>query len=119
MVVMILEKVPTSLRGELTRWLLEITTGVFVGTVSALVRDLLWEKCLEKKRTGKCCQVYRTNNEQGFLIRLEGDIERSMVNLDGVQLIAVKNAAWEKIFVENASTGDIDNLTRDIKASNQ
>jgi len=73
MVVMILEKVPTSLRGELTRWMLEASTGVFVGTMSALVRDLLWEKCTEKKRAGRCIQVYKTNNEQGFAIRMEGD----------------------------------------------
>ncbi|MCD6345555.1 MAG: type I-E CRISPR-associated endoribonuclease Cas2, partial [Anaerolineae bacterium] len=45
MVVMILEKVPVGVRGELTRWLLEIKTGVFVGHISARVRDKLWEKC--------------------------------------------------------------------------
>ncbi len=43
MIVLILEKVPTSLRGELTRWLLELKAGVFVGKVSAMVRDRLWE----------------------------------------------------------------------------
>ena len=31
MVVMVLEKVPVSLRGELTRWLIEPHPGVFVG----------------------------------------------------------------------------------------
>jgi CRISPR-associated protein Cas2 len=30
---MILEKVPTSLRGELTRWMLEPKSGVFVGNI--------------------------------------------------------------------------------------
>ena len=38
MVVMILERVPVLLRGELTRWLLEVRAGVFVGTMSAGVR---------------------------------------------------------------------------------
>ena len=42
MTVIVLEKVPVALRGELTRWLLEIASGVFVGTISGLVRDLLW-----------------------------------------------------------------------------
>ena len=41
MIVMILENVPTSLRGELSRWLLEPRAGVFVGHVSARVRDKL------------------------------------------------------------------------------
>jgi len=45
MVVMILEKVPQSLRGELTRWLVEVKTGVYVGHVNGLVRELLWKKC--------------------------------------------------------------------------
>lgn len=48
MVIMTLEKVPKSLRGELSRWMVEIQTGVFVGKLSALVRDLLWEKCVKK-----------------------------------------------------------------------
>ena len=34
MVVMILERVPPSLRGELTRWMLELRAGVFVGTLN-------------------------------------------------------------------------------------
>jgi len=100
MVVMILEKVPTSLRGELTRWMLEASTGVFVGTMSALVRDLLWEKCTEKKRAGRCIQVYKTNNEQGFAIRMEGDSNRSVIDCEGLSLIAVKNADWEKYWLE-------------------
>ncbi len=41
MVVIILEKVPAGLRGELTRWLLELKAGVFVGKVSAMVRERL------------------------------------------------------------------------------
>ena len=48
MVVMILEKVPRSLRGDLTSFLVEVDTGVFVGRVSATVRELLWERAVEK-----------------------------------------------------------------------
>ncbi|MCY4354437.1 MAG: type I-E CRISPR-associated endoribonuclease Cas2 [Truepera sp.] len=40
MLVMILRKTPKSLHGELSKWLLEITPGVFAGKTSALVRDL-------------------------------------------------------------------------------
>ena len=115
MVVMTLEKVPTSLRGELSRWMIEISTGVFVGKLSALVRDLLWEKCEKSKCAGRCCQVYRINNEQGFAIRMAGDVERCVINLDGLQLVAVKNAAWEKMFVEPAE--DLDNPTGHIEPS--
>ena len=114
--MMTLEKVPTSLRGELSRWMIEISTGVYVGKLSALVRDLLWEKVTKSKRTGRCCQVYRTNTEQGFAIRMAGDSQRSIVDLDGLYLVAVKNAAWEKMFVEPAE--DHDRPKGDLEGSN-
>lgn len=87
MMVMILEKVPTSLRGELTRWLIEPHTGVFVGHVSALVRDKLWEKCCEKLKEGGAVQLWDTNNEQRFDVRTFGDTKRAVVNFEGLQLI--------------------------------
>ena len=52
MVVIILEKVSASLRGELSRWLIEPKPGVFIGHVSAMVRDKLWEKCCRGARGG-------------------------------------------------------------------
>lgn len=97
MVIMVLESVPTSLRGELTRWMAEVQTGVFVGAISALVRDLLWEKCRAKLQDGRCCQVYSTNNEQGFSIRLMGDKTRSVVDLDGLSLVGMKSARWQEL----------------------
>lgn len=100
MVVMILQKVPKSLRGELTRWMLEVGTGVFAGSMSAMVRDLLWQKCTEKSRAGRCYLLYRTNNEQGFAIRTHGDSNRTATDFDGLTLITVKNAKWERMMVE-------------------
>ncbi len=87
MVVMILEKVPMSLRGELTRWLIEPHTGVFVGHVSAMVRDRLWEKCCDKVREGGIVQLWSTNNEQRFDLRSFGTTKRSVVDFEGLQLI--------------------------------
>ena len=69
MVVIILEKVSPSLRGELSRWLIEPKPGLFIGDVSALVRDKLWAKCCKAKRTGGVIQAWSTNTEQGFAIR--------------------------------------------------
>ncbi len=89
MVVMILEKVPVSLRGELTRWLLELKSGVFVGHVSARVRDKLWEKCCAAKRIGGVTQVWSTNTEQRFEIRMCGQTQREIIDLDGLQLIRI------------------------------
>jgi CRISPR-associated protein Cas2 len=89
MVVMILEKVPVSLRGELTRWLIEPRTGVFVGHISARVRDNLWEKCSIQKNVGGVVQVWSTNVEQHFKIRMTGDTSRTLIENEGLQLIKI------------------------------
>jgi CRISPR-associated protein Cas2 len=90
MVVMILEKVPTSLRGELTRWLIEPRPGVFVGHVSALVRDKLWEKCARKMDEGGLIQIWSTNTEQRFAVRSWGQTDREIVNMEGLWLVRKK-----------------------------
>lgn len=87
--VFILEKVPISLRGELTRWMIEVKTGVYVGHVSARVRDKLWIKCIQNKRIGGVIQLWSTNTEQHFKIRMEGDTSRIIVEEEGLQLIKI------------------------------
>ena len=51
MIVISLSKCSASLRGDLTKWLLEIDTGVYVGRVTARIRDELWFK-IEKNANG-------------------------------------------------------------------
>jgi len=84
---MILEKVPLQLRGELSRWLIELCSGVFVGDVSALVRDHLWGKCCQRRCMGEVIQIWSTNNEQGFAMRAQGLSKREIVDYDGLYLI--------------------------------
>ncbi|RDI95466.1 type I-E CRISPR-associated endoribonuclease Cas2 [Meiothermus sp. QL-1] len=118
MVVMILEKVPKSLRGELTRWLLEVDTGVFVGRLSATVRELLWEKVVQKAGEGRCAMVWRTNNEQGFSLKLHNHPDRTLQDFDGIVLVTVRNAeAMQKAEklkrMSKALRGDLDKKTPD------
>ena len=88
MVVYILEKVPASLRGELTRWLLEPKTGVFVGRISAEVRDRLWEKIRSSRsQKGAAFMIHRSNNAQGFLLYSNGKTSRELVDYDGMTLV--------------------------------
>jgi CRISPR-associated protein Cas2 len=87
MMVIILRKAPARLRGELTRWLLEPVPGVFVGHINALVRDLLWEKCCEKNLAGGVLQIWTTNNEQHYSMRMFGKTERTVIDMDGLKLI--------------------------------
>jgi CRISPR-associated protein Cas2 len=87
MVVMVLEKVPVSVRGELTRWLVEPHPGVFVGHVNAMVRDRLWDKCCQAKRAGGVLQIWSTNTEQRFRMRAHGATQREIVEFEGLQLM--------------------------------
>lgn len=90
MLVIILEKVPSSLRGELTRWLLEPKTGVFVGDVSAMVRDKLWQKVCGKMKGGAGIRIWSTNTEQGFRMDFWSEPSRCVTDWDGLQLITKK-----------------------------
>ncbi|HSU61819.1 MAG TPA: type I-E CRISPR-associated endoribonuclease Cas2e [Bryobacteraceae bacterium] len=89
MVVIILERIPESLRGELTRWLLEPKAGVFVGTVTAAVRERLWERVCGAMGGGAGMLVYSARNEQGFEIRFWGATRRSVLDWEGLKLVSV------------------------------
>jgi CRISPR-associated protein Cas2 len=89
MVVVILEKVPRGLRGELSRWMLELKTGVFVGSVSGMVREHLWEKLQKESGAGACIMIHSDNTEQGFSIRISGDSSRRLLDFEGLILIQI------------------------------
>lgn len=76
-----------SIRGELSRWMLEPMPSVFVGKVSAMVREKLWEKCCSSSKIGGVVQIWSTNNEQGYSMRVFGETSRSVVDIEGLKLI--------------------------------
>ncbi|WP_408626264.1 type I-E CRISPR-associated endoribonuclease Cas2e [Aminomonas paucivorans] len=85
--VLVLEKVPPSLRGELCRWLIEPKAGVFVGQVSALVREKLWRQICQGAREGSCLLLYSSNTEQGFRFDVWGSRERLVADWEGLTLV--------------------------------
>ncbi|MBN1886140.1 MAG: type I-E CRISPR-associated endoribonuclease Cas2 [Candidatus Krumholzibacteriota bacterium] len=89
MVIMILERVTPGLRGELTRWFLEPKAGVFVGRISAMVRDKLWDKACRRARDGGCLMIHASDNEQGFRIRSWGKTARAIKDFEGLFLVRV------------------------------
>ncbi len=94
--VMILERVPTVLRGELSRWLTPVGGGVHVGRVSALVRDQLWALALAKAGQGRVIQIWQCRGEPGYALRVHGLVDAQLVDLEGLPMIAVKDAAWRQ-----------------------
>jgi len=84
--VLVVTACPAGLRGHLTRWLLEISPGVFVGQISARVRDLLWDRVRELAKDGRAILIYPARNEQ----RLEFKVHRydwQPVDFDGITLV--------------------------------
>lgn len=66
MVVVTLTDCPQKLRGDLTKWLMEISTGVYVGKLSARVREELWTRICENIRDGRATMTFSAQNEQGL-----------------------------------------------------
>lgn len=89
MVVLMLEKVPPILRGEISRWMIEPRCGVFVGKLSALVRDKLWEKAEKAARGGAGMLICSSKTEQGFSIRTFGDTSRTVVSMEDLWLVRI------------------------------
>lgn len=92
MVVIVLEKVPVGVRGELTRWMLELRAGVFVGKLSAMVRERLWAKVCDNMRAGGGILLYAADTEQGFVTEVCGATSRSIRDFEGLLLAEVPGA---------------------------
>jgi CRISPR-associated protein Cas2 len=88
MLVMILEKSPASLRGELSRWLVQLRPGVFVGGPSRRIRDELWEKACKKIKDGSVTQLWTARTEQGYVCRQFGLTGHLLLEFDGVHLMS-------------------------------
>lgn len=92
MTVIVLTNCPAGLRGFLTRWLLEISAGVFIGNPSARIRDVLWDEVQQYAGQGRALLARTTNNEQGFTFRTH-DHNWHPVDHEGLTLIRRPNAA--------------------------
>ena len=111
MVVMVVDAVLVALRGELTRWLLPVASTVFVGRVTAEVRDALWASAVRKAGRGRVIQAWTSQGEQGFAFRGQGLQESEAVELSGLSFIAVRDAAWAEAmrrFGDESAHGDIE-----------
>lgn len=86
MVVLVLTAVPAGLRGHVTRWLLEIAPGVFVGHVPRRVRDELWDRVVELCKDGRAIMVESARTEQRLFFRVHRH-DWEPVDFDGLELV--------------------------------
>lgn len=88
MTVVTLSKVPPSLRGDLTKWMQEIATGVYVGNFNTRVREQLWDRIKQNVGTGEATISYANRNELGYQFETYRT-HRQNVSYDGIPLVMV------------------------------
>ncbi|WAL39143.1 type I-E CRISPR-associated endoribonuclease Cas2e [Brevibacterium sp. BRM-1] len=110
MMTLVLTAVPPGLRGDLTKWLAEISPGVFVGNPSARIRELVWERTVALCKEGRAVLVTTAGNEQ----RLEFRVHRSAwvpADFDGLTLMrrpadttaTPRRTGWSKARAQQAA----------------
>ena len=77
---------PPKLRGDLSKWLCEINTGVYVGNVSSRVRDALWDRVCQNLKNGQATLVFTTAGEQRMDFRTHNTTWEA-VDFDGIKLM--------------------------------
>ena len=88
MIVLVLTRVPAGLRGDLTRWLIEVSPGVFTGKVSRRVRERLWSRVRRGLKDGYAVLVaVNQDREQGFEVLAAGLAWWEPADFEGLTLM--------------------------------
>ena len=99
--VITVKNVPQSLRGDLTKWMQEIATGVFVGNFNVRIREELWKRVVENVKQGEATLSYYYRNEIGYSFDTINS-QREVVDFDGIPLVVFPQETKEK---ENIKLG--------------
>lgn len=90
MLVIVVENAPPRLRGRLAVWLLEVRSGVYVGTYGKRVREMIWEQVRAYIEDGNAVLAWAAPNDAGFEFDTCGRHRRVPVDLDGFRLVEVR-----------------------------
>ena len=88
MLVIVLENAPNRLKGRLALWLLEVRSGIYIGTYSIKVREMLWENVTEGIEKGNAVMAWDEPNESGFNFVTFGKNRRIPMDFDGLKLVS-------------------------------
>jgi CRISPR-associated protein Cas2 len=67
--------------------MLEVKAGIFVGTLTARIRDELWSRATAGSKSGACLLIWSAQNEQGFSVRCHGEPSYRPVDIEGLLLV--------------------------------
>lgn len=91
MVIVTCSNASDRIRGELTRFLFEIEAGVYVGNISASVREVLFEKIQRLSfdlGAFRAVMIYSYKNEVGFKYEYINCGNYKLKDFDGVYIPA-------------------------------
>lgn len=88
--VITLKKVPQALRGDLTKWMQEITTGVYIGNFNTKVREKLWKRVKENVKDGEATLSFAYRNEIGYQFDTH-NTSFSNIDMEGIPLVFIPN----------------------------
>ncbi len=102
MTVITISNAPMSLRGDLTKWMQEIATGVYVGDLNSRVREELWERVIQSVGRGQATLTYPVRNELGYQFKTHGTLQKN-VSFDGIPLVMIPTE--EKVIIDKPRRG--------------
>lgn len=104
MVVVSLEHSPDYLKGWLCRYLCQVRPGLYVGTINAKIRHLLWEKIDGTADCKDAVMLWSDANEQQFSFCLKGDPRRKLIDSEGIHWICVNHEITHLSFKAKTNT---------------
>lgn len=82
----------------MNQWLLEVLPGVFVGRVSARIREYLWKElsgALPEAEGSYAALIKQSDEtEQGFIVETVGDYRYEIVDFAGLFLVTRNRREW-------------------------
>lgn len=95
-VVIVLSDCPQKLRGDMTKWFIEVNTGVYFGNMTARVRDEIWDRITENIGHGHATMVFSTSGEQHMDFRVCNSYWEPR-DFDGIKLMKrPESVSYEK-----------------------
>lgn len=82
---------PSSLRGDLTKWMQEIATGVYVGNFNSRIREELWKRIENTVGSGSVTMSFTAQNEIGYDFKTIHS-HREVCYFDGLPLVRVPSS---------------------------
>jgi CRISPR-associated protein Cas2 len=86
--IAVVNNAPPRLRGRLAVWLLEVRAGVYVGTYSRKVREMILQQIKDLIEEGDAVVAWDAPNDAGFEFETYGKSRRQAVDFDGLKLVA-------------------------------